>query len=529
MKKDKLQSIMIPVIRIIIGWHFLYEGLSKLLEQDWSSKAFLIYSNGFLASFFRFLANSDAILKIVDILNIWGLILIGLALVLGIFSRFAAISGILLLSLYYLANPPAIIVNILLIEILALSILLIIRPKEEFGIGVIVDHMIRNNQARIKEQPSQENISPSLERRDILRNLAVLPVLGIFSFAFSKSKNAIDVDSNTGASYTFGLKKENQKDIEALKGLLPTGNLESKTISRLILGGNLLAGAGHQHQLKYLRNLGKAYNTKERVYEAIYFAEQLGINSLLIDGTQLKFVTEYKKLLGGKIQSFVSCPDYALEVDNKMAVKNMDRILKESPMKYVDAIKESIDRNIDNGADILFLQGIHTDKLAAENKPELLDTIINHAQDRGYLFGIGGHTLYGAKLCENNQLNPDFYFKTLHHDRYPSATPKEFRDIEGYDIRYKNFEETPHVFSDNMWCRDADEVVEYMRNVKKPWIAYKVLAAGAIPPQNGIKYAFESGSDFIALGMYDFQIAENVKLTTSILGDIDQRRREWYA
>jgi uncharacterized membrane protein YphA (DoxX/SURF4 family) len=89
-----------------IGWHFLYEGTSKLFITNWSDGSFLANATGPLSGFYHWLAGSSGILKIVEILNIYGLIFIGLGLFIGLFSRYAAIAGTFLLALYYLAYPP---------------------------------------------------------------------------------------------------------------------------------------------------------------------------------------------------------------------------------------------------------------------------------------------------------------------------------------------------------------------------------------------------------------------------------------
>ena len=77
-----------------------------------------------------------------------------------------------------------------------------------------------------------------------------------------------------------------------------------------------------------------------------------------------------------------------------------------------------------------------------------------------------------------------------------------------------------------MWCVDSEETIAFMRTVKKPWIAYKVLAAGAIPPEQGFRYAYESGADFLCAGMFDFQVAEDSIIAKTVLSGI-RRERSW--
>ena len=70
--------------------------------------------------------------------------------------------------------------------------------------------------------------------------------------------------------------------------------------------------------------------------------------------------------------------------------------------------------------------------------------------------------------------------------------------------------------------------IKFMGTLQEPWIAFKVLAAGVIKPQVGLKYAFTNGADFVCLGMYDFQIVEDVNIALNTLANIKERPRPWF-
>ena len=105
---SRTQLSAIVVLRILIGWYFLYEGVAKLLTPGWSSYAYLVDSQGLFAPMFNALAQNQALMPIIDWFNIIGLTVVGLALVLGVFERTAAVGGMLLLLLYYFSHPALI-------------------------------------------------------------------------------------------------------------------------------------------------------------------------------------------------------------------------------------------------------------------------------------------------------------------------------------------------------------------------------------------------------------------------------------
>ncbi len=65
-----------------------------------------------------------------------------------------------------------------------------------------------------------------------------------------------------------------------------------------------------------------------------------------------------------------------------------------------------------------------------------------------------------------------------------------------------------------------------MKTVEKPWIAFKVMAAGAIPPKNAFHYAFENGADHVLAGMFDFEIAEDALIAKTVMANV-KRTRPW--
>jgi len=117
--------------------------------------------------------------------------------------------------------------------------------------------------------------------------------------------------------------------------------------------------------------------------------------------------------------------------------------------------------------------------------------------------------------------------KTIHHANYWSAHPEE--NWDEYIVVPEPHERNDHNYQhDNIWCVDAAETRDFFKNCKIPWIGYKILAAGAIRPEDGFKYAFESGADFICVGMFDFQVIEDANVVSNTLNSGLNRERKWY-
>jgi hypothetical protein len=277
---------------------------------------------------------------------------------------------------------------------------------------------------------------------------------------------------------------------QAAGGALPQGKLGKLQISRLLLGGNLLTHFTHSRDLRYVYRLAARYNTDEKILETLALAEANGVNALVIHTVPkaLAVLQKHRKERGGKIQ-WIICPANA-HPDTKM-----------------DAYEQQVKRLVDDGTEAIYLWGVFSDRLAKQKKADVIGKAVEVAKAAGVPSGVGAHDLEVVKYCEENKITADFYVKTLHHHKYPSAKLNH----------------------DSMWCSNPEETIQVMASVTKPWFAYKVMAAGAIPPEDAFRYAFGNGADFVLAGMFDFEIEEDAAIAKRVLAGELPRKREWRA
>jgi hypothetical protein len=287
---------------------------------------------------------------------------------------------------------------------------------------------------------------------------------------------------------------------EPKPGDMPYGMIGKAKISRLMLGGNLVTGCMHCRDLKYVPQLFRAYVTEEKLMQTLKVAEENGINTVFESGAG--FVRRYNKECGGHMQII---PSIHPEVGQPL-----------------EKLKDEIKVQVDAGVPALYVWGVAGDSLVKAGRIDLVAKAVELVKAHGIPAGVGGHSLQVPMACEKAQVPCDFYVKTFHSDDYPSALRKEDRK------EYVWLDGGPG-WNDNMWCINPEETIEFMKSVTKPWIAFKILAAGAIYPKQGFAYAVRNGADFIAVGMFDFQIKDNCELVRRLVAREKNRPRPWRA
>lgn len=254
---------------------------------------------------------------------------------------------------------------------------------------------------------------------------------------------------------------------------LPKGRIGHLSVSRLICGGNLFSGFAHARDLVYVSSLMKQYFTPERILDTLEVCEQNGVNAAVLrcDDTVIGLLRRYREQRGGKIQWIAQTyPTESNPLDN-------------------------VQMAIDHGAVGVFVQGMTADRLVASQRIDVLEKVIDHARQNGVVVGMGSHSLETPQAMQRERLPLDFYFKTYNDVDYHTQKP--------------------------------EEVAQFMQSVDRPWIAFKVLGAGAITPAVGFRKALQAGADFLTVGMFDFQVRENAALLKGLCASRLERSRPW--
>jgi hypothetical protein len=262
---------------------------------------------------------------------------------------------------------------------------------------------------------------------------------------------------------------------DTVPGELPMSKIGKLNVTRLLCGGNLFSGFAHSGDLLYVSSLLQHYFVEDKIMETLQLCEENGINTAVLrtDSHIVKVLSRYRKERGGKIQWIAQTYP---EIAN---------------------LKDNVKMAIDNGAAGAFTQGLRSELFNKEGRFEMLAEVLALIKQNGMVAGLGCHQLAIMKAMEAMKMEPDFYFKTHNKVGYESEDPAT--------------------------------VAAYMKTKPKPWIAFKVLGAGRMQPREGFDMAFQNGADFVNVGMYDFQVKEDVALVKQVVAAHAKRERPWSA
>jgi hypothetical protein len=249
---------------------------------------------------------------------------------------------------------------------------------------------------------------------------------------------------------------------------MQTARLGAYDVSRLICAGNPFGGYAHAGGLSYVGRLMRAYCTDEKIAETLQLCSANGINTALIEigDNILRALDLYESTMGQRIQWICQIPP-----DRKRV----------GLMKHM---KEQIQIAADNRAICAFIQGGATEEIFAEGRAEDLRDLIALMEEEG-IAGVCSHRASTIERAEELDLGAEFYMLTLNKVGYI--------------------------------CEDPEAAKRTMARIEKPFISYKVLGAGRDKSESGFRHAFEAGAIFIAMGMFDFLVEENVELVNSTL------------
>ncbi len=267
-----------------------------------------------------------------------------------------------------------------------------------------------------------------------------------------------------------------------LKGQVPQAQLGKLKLSRMIFGGNPVGGWAHSRDLSYVGRLMRAYYTDAKLSETLALAEKCGVNAILTAPSIIPKI-QYHWKQGGKIQFISDCGGGVL--------------------------LESVQKSIDSGAAACYIHGSVSERLVSQGDFDQMSKALELIRKNRLPAGVGAHDLDTIKAVVGKGISPDFWMKTFHKTDYWSAKVEPERD--------------------NTWCPVPEDVTAFMQGRKEPWIAFKTMAAGAIPPKDAFQFAFQNGADFVCAGMFDWQVVDNANTAVAVLAGVTKRERPWRA
>jgi len=264
-------------------------------------------------------------------------------------------------------------------------------------------------------------------------------------------------------------------------------------VSKLIVGDNPFNG--HSYIPDYVNGKEMTdYSTEEKILEAMFRMEELGINTMLplADPYIIRILQHYRSN-GGKM-NFIFQPYAPMNLDASIM-----QMLSVNPIGVY----------------------VHADLPLELDKPEQVLGKLNKFREKmtkeyGVKVGLSTHKPWVVQLAEKEGWDFDFYFACMYNFRRNRDGEKSGfltgKSKSGIDVRFE----------------DRGEMLDVLKNIKKPVIAFKIFAGGQLitaidqeEKRRRIKDAYNTiftalkPDDFATIGIfqkYSDQLGENVEL-----------------
>ena len=369
----RMFRMFLAVLRIAIGWHFLYEGLWKLMQKDgWSCASYLSGAQGPLAGMFKWMAAQGWIVAIGDRAVMWGLVAIGLALITGVLARVAAVFGAALLLMFYAAQPP-----------------------EPFAAAVSGADgrffLVERNAVEILGLAAVAAFPAWLGwLRTALPGALALALFGWAAHGQWKAKAFEKVETVTSAT----VKVHEFTALAALKGkFTERADVCGVKFSRLALGGDLIAGHAHARDLIWADDFMRRYNGGVPLGRTVRYCLHCGVDAAFVEPAFIAPMRDAAKAAGGEMKFFANCADAK------------DAALAASA-----------------GAAALYLRPETADALAKKGDADALKALFAALKEAKLPAGVGAEDVATVKFCAEKGIAPDFWVLAYHSLDYPAAT-----------------------------------------------------------------------------------------------------------